>query len=87
MLKCMEHKPSLFVLINGVRKELNLSTMDGQHYEGEGYIELPEEDYCWIRFGAEGEKKEFMLYVNPVTRGMKQHSLVTFGDAKERLRK
>lgn len=81
-IKSKEHFPKLFVLINGRKQELLLKSNDGQNYIGSGALEIPKEDYCWIRFGAESVRKEFMMYANPVTRGKTMHKLHTFEDVK-----
>ena len=65
--------------------ELSLHTEDGVCYMGAGELELPEEEYCWIRIGAESERGEFMMYANPVTRGTRLHEMITFSDVKDRL--
>ncbi len=85
MLKSNRCVPYLFAWINGKRVELSLHTEDGACYMGAGELELPEEEYSWIRFGAESERGGFMMYANPVTRGTRQHELIMFGDVKDRL--
>ena len=76
-------KPELFVLINGVRTSLELRNEDMNTYKGHGCIDLPRDEYVCIRFGAETKDNEFMLYVNPITRGKKEHNFITFGDARK----
>lgn len=82
-LQSKRKKPELFVLINGVRTSLELRNEDMNTYKGHGCIDLPRDEYVCIRFGAETKDNEFMLYVNPITRGKKEHNFITFGDARK----
>ncbi len=87
MLTGPEKKPDIFYLHNGVKYSCEVTDRGGGIWIAEGNIQLSEEDYQWIRFGAYEQDGSFLFYGNPVTRGRRAHHFLTFGDAACELEK
>lgn len=80
-----DKKPDIFYLRSGERITCKVTGTPGA-WETSGTVQLSEESYQWIRFGAEEEDGSFLFYGNAITRGSKIPEFRTFGEAKAQLR-
>lgn len=80
----LEEEPVIFYLQNSEKhicKEV-IKKEDGS-YSVSGTIEIEDNGYTWIRFGAEKKDGTFLFYGNPVTKGEKEHRFHTFGEIRK----
>ena len=79
----LSEKPQVFFYKNGHRQECDRIVKSEIGYMATGAISPDTCEYNWIRFGAEKQNGEFLLYANPVTIGQKkEHQFHTFGEVK-----
>ena len=79
----LSEKPQVFFYKNGRRQECDRIVRFESGYMATGTIIPDTCEYTWIRFGAEKQNGEFLLYANPVTIGQKkEHQFHTFGEVK-----
>lgn len=74
-------KPDIFYIHNGKKYSCEVLWLRENCWQAKGTISLTEESYQWIRFGAGDRENKFLFYGNAITRGKKEHSLHTFGEA------
>lgn len=80
-----KEKPTVFYLLNGQKYLCAPVKEDTGSYLVSGTIELPKEEYCWIRFGAEKENGDFLFYGNPITKGRGPKTIKKYGELKREL--
>lgn len=80
-----KEKPEVFYLLNGRKYLCDPIREETGAYLVSGTIELPEEEYCWIRFGAEKENGAFLFYGNPITKGRGRKTCKKYGEIKREL--
>lgn len=79
----IEEEPVIFYIQNGIKHICTEMEMCEGAYKVSGEILLGEEEYTWIRFGAEKKDGTFLFYGNPITRGEAEHRFHTFGEVKK----
>lgn len=87
VIKSSRKVPHLFELINGVREDLELDEQSAGVYTAKGEIIPPNTEYGWVRFGAEDNHGDFMMYENPITWGERKHEFKTFNDINLKIHK
>lgn len=80
MISRQYRKPNLFYLDNGNKTFCEVHMTGEATWTAEGEIPLRQDEYRWIRFGAEDADGEFLFYANAVTQGSREHSFRTFGE-------
>lgn len=80
-----EEIPQIFYLHNGKKQSCEVTVSENGEYIAEGTVNLTDESYQWIRFGAETKNGDFLFYGNPITKGTKEHTFYKFGEIKEYL--
>lgn len=78
-------KPDIFYYYNGEKIPCDVNWIREETWEIRGSISLKQEEYQWIRFGAEDAEGNFLFYANPITKGRKDCVLNTYGEAIDEL--
>lgn len=80
----LKEEPVIFYIQNG-EKHLckDVKKMQDGNYNVSGEIDIEDNEYTWIRFGAHKKDGGFLFYGNPITRGEKEHRFKTFGQIRQ----
>lgn len=73
--------PELFLIENGIKKEIGLEKRDERTYMADVIANWHTMEWEWKRFEVISEDYGFLGYVNPVFHGRKKSKLKTFGEA------
>lgn len=73
--------PELFLIENGIKKEIGLEKRDERTYMADVITNWHTMEWEWKRFEVISEDYGFLGYVNPVFHGRKKSKLKTFGEA------
>lgn len=81
-LENVREKITFFVVKDGVKEDIDYDVdLDHRNASITYQTNWKRDTYHWLRFGAENQNGECVLYTNPVYSGEKEHQLHTFGDA------
>lgn len=73
--------PELFLIENGIKKEIGLEKRDERTYMADVITNWHTMEWEWKRFEVTSKDYGFLGYVNPVFHGRKKSKLKTFGEA------
>ena len=78
----VREKITFFVVKDGVKEDIDYDVdLDHRNASITYQTNWKRDTYHWLRFGAENQNGDCVLYTNPVYSGEKEHQLHTFGDA------